>query len=591
MQARRFINPLHFLLFVPIGLTLAVFADDDHSFSELWTLLAAAGVGFILVRTNKLPSRSGGWFTAMRNFCRRSWIACCIPAASSVMIRLLLLPWVPAPHPILADEYSHLLLAKTLLLGRWTNPAHPLWQHFETLHVIPQPTYSSMYPMGQASFLALGKLLTGNEFGGVLLATALFCGALTWFLQAYVPPAWALYGGMLTAIRFGATNYWNNSYWGGSVAALGSALALGAHARLLRSWSPGMAVSFALGLALMANTRPYEGGALSVLLILSLGWNLWKSRREGRWQNAGRIVASMVAGMAVLLLTGAAMVSQWKAVTGSYGTLPYQVNQRMYGWPMTLPWTPLLVRQYRHPEFAKYWQFEQTEHEFITHTDRISVGIVIKFVSLWRFYFGVAFAPVLFFAGPILCSRRFWLLWFAGGIVTLLVFTEQSGFPHYLAPAAPIVLLFVVQGIRRLAQCGFGRANLGVMWVCGIPAALLTAIILPLQAVGHPAETPRVSNIVSWCCTDLRAFDREMFLQQLRFVGGKHLVFVNNNIATYNFVDWVQNEPDIDRAPVVFARDMGELKNRELLQYYPDRRVWRISVVRGRPDDVQEIRR
>jgi hypothetical protein len=109
----------------------------------------------------------------------------------------MLLPWVPIPHPVVPDEYSHILLAKTFLLGRLANPPHPLWQHFESIHILPQPTYSSMYMAGQACFLALGKLLGGDLFWGVVLSTALFCSALTWFLRAYVPPGWAMLGGML----------------------------------------------------------------------------------------------------------------------------------------------------------------------------------------------------------------------------------------------------------------------------------------------------------------------------------------------------------------------------------------------------------
>jgi hypothetical protein len=41
--------------------------------------------------------------------------------------------------------------------------------------------------------------------------------------------------------------------------------------------------------------------------------------------------------------------------------------------------------------------------------------------------------------------------------------------------------------------------------------------------------------------------------------------------------DWVYNEPDIDHAAIVWARDMGNTDNQELLNYFKDRRVWRIN--------------
>jgi len=182
--------------------------------------------------------RPPAWCAPLRRLSRNPVLACGLPAAASLVFRLVLLPWIPIPHPVVPDEFSHIFLAQTFLLGRLANPAHPLWPHFESIHILSQPTFSSMYMAGQAVFLALGKLLTGSYFGGVLLSTALFCAALTWFLRAYLPPGWALYGGLLAAVRFGAASYWNNSYWGGSVGALGGALALGAYVRLARAWRP-----------------------------------------------------------------------------------------------------------------------------------------------------------------------------------------------------------------------------------------------------------------------------------------------------------------------------------------------------------------
>ena len=104
-------------------------------------------------------------------------------------------------RPRINDEYSYLLMADTFSHHRLTNPTPPAWQHFETFHVNMTPTYHSKYPVSQGLALAFGQIVFHQPWIGVYLSTALLCGAICWCLQAFVPPGWALLGGLLAVFR------------------------------------------------------------------------------------------------------------------------------------------------------------------------------------------------------------------------------------------------------------------------------------------------------------------------------------------------------------------------------------------------------
>jgi hypothetical protein len=90
----------------------------------------------------------------------------------------------------------------------------------ETIYVLQQPTYASIYPIGQGIILAAGNALIGNPWAGVLLATVLMGGATSWMLFGCLPTSWAAVGGLLAALDYGLADSWVNSYWGGRSAPL-----------------------------------------------------------------------------------------------------------------------------------------------------------------------------------------------------------------------------------------------------------------------------------------------------------------------------------------------------------------------------------
>jgi hypothetical protein len=214
------------------------------------------------------------------------------------------------------DEFSYLLAADTYATGRLTNPTHEMWTHFVTQTVIHEPTYQSIYPPGQGAFLAIGKALTGHPIVGVWISMLLACSATCYLLQAWFPPRWALWGGLLAALHARMALEWGGTYWGGAVAMLGGALVFGGLRHVLNRPRVRDALLFGLGLAVLANTRPFEGFVASVPALLVLaGWLGFDSRFPLRI----RITRVVLPLLAVLASSAAGMAYYNYRVTGSPG--------------------------------------------------------------------------------------------------------------------------------------------------------------------------------------------------------------------------------------------------------------------------------
>src|SRR5580704_4912586 len=179
-----------FRSFLPLHNPLGFGASDFVEFA-----LIALVVGLVLAR--------GAIEPAALRFAERTGWCMLLLFALPIALRLALVAHFPIPMPGGADDYGYILLADTLRHFHLANPAHPMHRFFETVFVLQQPAYSSIYSPGQGLVLALGWDLFGHPWAGVALGVAAFCALSYWMLRGWTTPEWALAGGPRAVCGFG----------------------------------------------------------------------------------------------------------------------------------------------------------------------------------------------------------------------------------------------------------------------------------------------------------------------------------------------------------------------------------------------------
>jgi len=479
-----------------------------------------------------------------------------------IVPRLALIPVLGIPEPRFNDEFSYLLAADTFAHGRITNPPHPMWIHFESFHIIQQPTYMSMYAPGQGLVLALGQKL-GHPWIGQILITAAMCAGICWMLQGWLPPQWALLGGVLAALRLGILSYWMNTYWSASLVALGGELIYGALPRIKKHQRVRDALIMGLGLGILANSRPYEGLIVSLPVAAAMmTWLLGKNRPAG--VRFGRVVAPLV----LLLATFAVATGYYYyRVTGSPFRMTYQVNRGTYATAPYFLWqTPPPEPVYRHEVMRDFYRWELSKFVENRTLDGFFRRSAEKLEDLWKFYLGpILTIPIL--ALPwVVRDRRMRFPVFAALVFGLGLAVETWTMPHYFSPATCLLYLFLLQGIRRLRLWQRHKGRTGVQLTRVIPVLCVAMIVVRIGAVlTHTAIEP------PWPRGNL---DRVAILKEMNQRPGDHLILVRYGPDHIVDHEYVYNPADIDSAKTVWAQDMGPERNKELLDYYKNRDVW-----------------
>jgi hypothetical protein len=133
-----------------------------------------------------------------------------------------------------------------------------------------------------------------------------------------------------------------------------------------------------------------------------------------------------------------------------------------------------------------------------------------------------------------------------------------------------LLYLMLMQCMRHLRLWTWHRRPIGAAMVRSIPVICCAMIIIRLAALAAHAQIEP-----PWPPGNL---DRAQLIRQLEQTPGRDLVIVSYdfNPGLNQALELVYNSADIDRAKIVWARDMGE-RNAELTAYFHDRKVWLVN--------------
>lgn len=490
---------------------------------------------------------------------------------SAVILTVALTAWaavaiqsfVYPPYPIVHDEFCYLLSADTFYHGRLANPPHPLWEHFETFHVLSSPTYVAKYPPGQGLLLALGRLLTGEYSGALPIAAAITSAAVCWLFLGWMPAKWSLIGGLAATLHPALFREWSQSFMGGQLALIGGSLVYGATIRIERSPRMRDALLLGIGAAILALNRPFEG--LITIIPAAVWMTHWTWRHPIVF--ADKIARVIAPSLLPISLAALFLIQCNLAGTGQPFRFPYLLYQEQY------ESTSLIGGDVRKPTMTSSHEpirkfYALPQHVVVippaSWSERLWAAFRLRtsLLNCSRFYFQSPLDWTLLAVPLVLWIRGPWLPFAA--VAALLIghsLSAGAGYSRYLAPIGGLLILFAIMGLREMCEWRLLKSKLGL----GVAQFILIAGLLGCLQQAGVREASRKSSHWAEC--------RERILRTLSNDRDRHVIVVRYSEHHDPHCEWVYNLARLDDDRVVWAREMGE-RDRELIEWFPNHKFW-----------------
>jgi len=247
--------------------------------------------------------------------------------------------------------------------------------------------------------------------------------------------------------------------------------------------------------------------------------------------------------------------------------MPYQLNRDTYVQARYFVWEPLNPGPvYNHRVMEDFYVRWQLDHALRASTPQgFGVQIVERTVFFWAFYLGPLLTVPLLMFHRVVRDHRMRPILFVGGVFLAGLTVNLFFVQHYAAPATGLVYVVLLQGLRHLRY--LRPASTAAVTV-------LCVVMLAARLAASPAAGRLMTSDLETWFHNARGFkERAEVLRGLEAEPGLHLVIVRYGEGI-SHQEWVFNAADIDRAKVVWAREMDPARNLKLLAYYGGRRAW-----------------
>ena len=198
-----------------------------------------------------------------------------------------------------------------------------------------------------------------------------------------------------------------------------------------------------------------------------------------------------------------------------------------------------------------------------------------KLRKLWIFFQGFSplrlslTLPLLVLPWHIKKPRLVFLLSAIGLFMVSLLMTTWAG-ARLSAPIVGALIIVYMYGLRQFRLLKFRGLPGGrvLVWTTIVVAVFIFALDV-VQKISD--------KTIYW------HFIRAEFVKRLGADGGRHLVIVRYGQEHWPVSEWVYNDADIDASKIVWAREMNPSDDRDLIDYFKDRKIWLLDVY----DDLQ----